>query len=133
MRAEGLRAVSEQTAWVIDGDGDKVSPLVGKEECAFVVFEDLIAGCAIEKAYEEGSIAFRKPVSCHLYPIRVSKLKQGLALNYHRWSVCEPARIQGEKEGLPVFKFLKDPIIRVFGETFYNELENVYRELIKKP
>jgi hypothetical protein len=132
MRAEGVRAVSEQGAWVIDNDGDKVTPLVGREECAFVVFEDTIARCAIEQAFDEGAISFRKPVSCHLYPIRVSKLKQGIALNYHRWSVCEPARILGEKEGLPVFRFLKDPIIRVYGQTFYDELEIVYRELINK-
>jgi hypothetical protein len=132
LRAEGLRAVSEQGAWIIDMEGDKVTPLVGREECAFAVFEDNIARCAIEQAYEEGSISFRKPVSCHLYPIRVSKLKQGKALNYHRWSVCEPARILGEKEGLPVFRFLKDPLIRVFGENFYDELEIVYRELNTK-
>ena len=132
LRAEGIRAVSEQGAWVIDGDGDKVTPLVGREECAFAVFEDNIARCAVEKAYDDGAIPFRKPVSCHLYPIRVSKLKQGIALNYHRWSVCEPARILGEKEGLPVFRFLKDPIIRVYGQPFYDELEIVYRELINK-
>ncbi|TFH25717.1 MAG: DUF3109 family protein [Bacteroidia bacterium] len=133
MRAEGVRAVSEQGAWIIDGDGDKVTPLVGREECAYVVFEDNIARCAVEQAFEEGAIPFRKPVSCHLYPIRVSKLKQGIALNYHRWSVCEPARILGEKEGLPVFRFLRDPIVRVYGQAFYDELEIVYRELIHKP
>jgi hypothetical protein len=132
MRAEGKSALREQGAWVIDNDGDQVTPLVGREECAFVVFEDTTARCAIEQAYDEGVIAFRKPVSCHLYPIRVNKLKQGIALNYHRWSICEPARILGEKEGVPVFRFLKDPIVRVYGEEFYGELEIVYRELIKK-
>ena len=132
MRPEGVRAVSEQGAWLIDSDGDKVTPLVGREECAFAVFDDKIARCAIEQAFEEGAIPFRKPISCHLYPIRVSKLKQGIALNYHRWSVCEPARILGEKEGLPVFRFLQDPIIRVYGQSFYDELEGVYRELIQK-
>lgn len=106
-----------------------MTPLVGQEECAFVVFEEAIARCAIEQAYEHGAISFRKPVSCHLYPIRVSKLKQGIALNYHQWSICEPARILGKREGVPVFRFLKDPLIRVYGEKFYEELENVYREL----
>ena len=132
LRAEGVRAVTEQEAWVIDGDGDKVTPLVGREECAYVVFEENIARCAIEQAFDDGAIPFGKPVSCHLYPIRVSKLKQGIALNYHRWSVCEPARILGEKEGVPVFRFLMDPIIRVYGQPFYDELEIVYRELINK-
>ena len=129
MRAEGKRAVKEQGAWVIDTDGDKVTPLVGGEECAFVVFEEAIARCAIEQAYEHGSITFRKPVSCHLYPIRISKLNKGIALNYHQWSVCEPARILGKREGVPVFRFLEEAITRVFGKEFYNELETVYMEL----
>lgn len=132
MRAEGKRAVRDQGAWVEDSDGDKVTPLVGREECAFVVFEDSIARCAIEHAYDEGSITFRKPVSCHLYPIRIARLKEGKALNYHQWSICEPARILGKKEGVPVFRFLRDSLTRVYGEEFYNELEIVYRELIKK-
>jgi hypothetical protein len=132
LRAEGVRAVSQQGAWVVDGEGEKVTPLVGREECAYAVFDEGIARCAIEQAYEAEAIPFRKPVSCHLYPIRVSKLKQGMALNYHRWSICEPARILGKQEGIPVFRFLQDPITRVFGELFYEELETVYRELKKR-
>jgi hypothetical protein len=131
MRAEGLQEVNEQGSWVVDGDGDQVTPLVGREECAYVVFEQGIARCSIEKAFESGSVSFQKPVSCHLYPIRVSKLKNAVALNYHRWSICEPARILGRKEGMPVFRFLKDPITRVYGAAFYDELENVYRELVQ--
>jgi len=132
MRPEGLRAVEEQGSWMVDRDGDKVTPLVNKEECAYVIFEDGIAWCAIEKAYIEGTIPFQKPVSCHLYPIRVSPLKTGVALNYHRWSICEPARILGKKEQEPVFRFLKDPITRVYGTEFYEELEIVYKELSKR-
>ena len=131
MRAEGLRAVSEQGAWVVDLDGDKVTPLVDREECAYVYFEEGIAKCAIEKAFEQDAVPFQKPVSCHLYPIRVTKLKNGIALNYHRWSICEPARILGNKMGTPVFRFLKGAITRVYGEKFYNELEQVYSELNK--
>lgn len=131
MRAVGIQAVREQGAWVIDDDGDQVTPLVGMEECAYVVFEGKIARCAIEQAYDKGAIRFRKPASCHLYPIRVAKLKQGIALNYHQWSICEPARILGKQEGVPVFRFLKDPLIRVYGEEFYRELEIVYAELTK--
>ncbi len=129
LRVEGLQAVREQGAWVIDRDGDRVTPLVGREECAYAVFENNIARCAIEQAYDAGAISFRKPVSCHLYPIRVAKLKQGIALNYHQWSICEPARILGKKEAVPVFRFLKDSLIRVYGEEFYRELEMVYAEL----
>jgi hypothetical protein len=129
MRAEGKRAVKEQGAWVIDSDGDKVTPLIGREECAFVVFEETIARCAIEQAYEHGAVSLRKPVSCHLYPIRVSRLNKGIALNYHQWSICEPARILGKREGVPVFRFLEEAITRVFGKEFFLELENVYIEL----
>ena len=113
-------------------ENDKVTPLVGGEECAYAVFEDGIARCSIEQAYDAGAIAFRKPVSCHLYPIRVAKLRQGIALNYHQWSICEPARILGKNEGVPVFRFLRDPLTRVFGEDFYEELEIVYRELFER-
>lgn len=132
MRVEGLKSVNEKGSWVIDNDGDKVTPLVGWEECAYAIFEDGIARCAIEKAYEEDSIPFQKPVSCHLYPIRINKLKKGIALNYHRWSICGPARVLGEKEDVPVFRFLKDPITRVYGAQFYSELEIVYDELISQ-
>ena len=132
LRREALRAIDEQGSWVIDDDGDKVTPLIGREECAYVVFNDGIARCAIEQAFEEGTISFRKPVSCHLYPIRVNKMGRGIALNYHRWGICEPARIMGKKEGVPVFMFLKDPIERVYGKEFYQELELVYSELRKE-
>lgn len=132
LRPEARRAIEKQGAWLIDGDGDKVTPLIGQEECAYVIFENGIARCAIEKAYEEGEIPYRKPLSCHLYPIRVTKLGKGVALNYHRWGICEPARILGKKESLPVFRFLKDPIQRAYGEEFYQELELVYSELNKK-
>ncbi len=131
MRAEGLREVNQQGSWVVDREGDKVTPLVGGEECAYVIFEEGIARCSIQKAYDEGSVPFQKPVSCHLYPIRVNKLKHGVALNIHQWSICEPARILGKKEGVPVFMFLKEAIIRVYGREFFQELEIVYRELIQ--
>lgn len=133
LRAEGKRAVREQGAWVTDTDGEKVTPLVGRDECAYVVFENGIARCAVEHAYNTGAISVRKPVSCHLYPIRVAKLKQGVALNYHQWSICEPARILGRKEGVPVFRFLEEAITRVFGKEFYKELEAVYMDLAKQP
>ena len=133
LRAEGKRAVRESGSWVIDNDGEKVTPLVGNEECAYAVFENGIARCAVEQAYEQGAISFRKPVSCHLYPIRITKLKGGIALNYHQWSICEPGRLKGREEGVPVFRFLKEAITRVFGKDFYNELEAVYRELPGHP
>lgn len=132
MRAEGIRAVEEKGPWVIDHDGEKVTPLVGEEECAYTVFKNGIARCSIEIAFQEGAIPFRKPVSCHLYPVRVNRLKDAIALNYHQWSICEPARLLGKKKNIPVFRFLKDALIRVFGKRFYDELESVYGEMNKE-
>ena len=129
MREEARRALEEKGNWMVDTDGEKVTPLVGVEECAYVIFEGGIARCAIEKAFEEKKLDWQKPVSCHLYPIRVSRLSNAYALNYHRWGICEPARILGGKEGMPVFRFLRDPISRVYGAEFYEELENVYSEI----
>jgi len=130
MRKEGIHVVEQQGSWVMDRDGDQVTPLVGRKECAYAIFEKGIARCAIEKAYEAGAIPFQKPVSCHLYPIRVSKLKNAVALNYHRWSICEPARILGKRKGEPVFRFLREAITRVYGEAFYREMEKVYNKYI---
>lgn len=131
LREEAISAILEQGSWVIDLDGDKVTPLIGKEECAYVVFKKGIAWCAIEQAFEEGALFFRKPVSCHLYPIRVSKIGKGIALNYHRWGICDPARVKGKEEEVPVFRFLRDSLERVYGKEFYKELELVYKELNK--
>lgn len=133
MRTEGIRALSVQGNWVIDEDGDQVTPLLrGREECAYVWWDGDIAKCAIEKAWENGDTLFRKPVSCHLYPIRVSRLSEGFALNIHHWSVCEPARVLGKQLGVPVFRFLKEAIERVYGNDFYNELEEIYSVLQKE-
>jgi len=126
MRKDGIAVIEEQGNWVVDSDGDMVTPLLnGDEECAYVIFEGDIAVCAIEKAWEAGVTSFRKPVSCHLYPIRVTKLYEGEALNIHQWSVCAPAREFGKTLGVPVFRFLKDALVRVYGEDFYKELEEI--------
>lgn len=129
---KGRDVIEEEGTWTIDSDGDKVTPLIEGNECAFTFFKDGIAFCGIEKAWEEGKIPFQKPLSCHLYPIRLSKVGEMTALNYHRWPICDPARKLGKKKGLPVFRFLKDSIIRAYGEEFYEEMEKVYREWKKR-
>ena len=129
MRAEGKVAAAALGPWVVDHDGDQVTPLVDGEECAYAVFEDGVARCAVEIAYEAGAVSFQKPVSCHLYPIRVTPLKSGIALNVHRWSICEPARVLGKKMKMPVFQFLKGALVRVYGQAFYEELEEIYRDM----
>ena len=124
MTPEGIEAVERQGFMVIDEDGDYTTPLVGDAECAYFRRENGITFCAIEKAWEEGKTPFRKPISCHLYPIRLVRFSNGTTgLNYHRWSVCEPARRCGKQLGLPVYRALREPIVRAFGEAFYEALE----------
>ena len=130
LRPEGLKAIEKEGVFTIDWDSEKVTPLVNGKECAFAIFDDNgTAKCGIEKAWEEGKTKFRKPISCHLYPIRVAKLKDYEALNYHRWKICEPACDCGSKLNVPVFRFLKSALIQKYGEAFYAQLEVVYKAL----
>ena len=131
MTQEGIREVEKNGVYYNDGD-EPVTTLVNHQECAFVYFDnDKTAKCAIEKTFNENKIDFNKPVSCHLYPIRVAKLSKGEALNYDKWDICEPACACGEKLKVPVFKFLKKAIIRKWGELFFKELEKVDTQLKK--
>ncbi|HEY4788212.1 MAG TPA: DUF3109 family protein [Bacteroidales bacterium] len=131
MREEGIEAIMEQGTSVIDSDGDYVTPLINGRECAFVVFENGAAKCTIEKAYEANVISFRKPISCHLYPIRVIKYSNFEALNYHQWDICKPALWYGEKMGIPLYIYLKEPLIRKYGEKWYEQLEIAAKEVLK--
>jgi hypothetical protein len=129
----GIESIDQQGKWLVDkDDGEKVTPLINGKECAYTVFENGIAFCGIERAYNAGSTKFQKPSSCHLYPIRVSILGEYTVLNYHRWNICEPARILGKQSQMPVFRFLKSSIERVFGEVFYNEMEVAFKEIISQ-
>jgi hypothetical protein len=121
----GIAAVDKLGTYVIDADGDYTTTLVSpKAECAFVFFDEKnIAKCAIEKAYQEGKITWQKPISCHLYPIRIDKLKNHEAVNYNRWDICKPACTCGKKLDVPVYKFLKTPLIRKYGKDWYKQLE----------
>lgn len=124
MTPEGIAAVERQGFMVVDEEGDFTTPLVDGAECAYAYKENGITLCAVEKAWMEGRTPFRKPISCHLYPIRLVRFSNGsIGLNYHRWSVCAPARACGRKRGIPVYKALKEPIIRRFGAEFYEALE----------
>lgn len=124
MKPEGVAAVERDGVMVLDEDGDLTTTLIDGAECAFSFEEGGITFCAIERAWKEGKTMFRKPVSCHLYPIRVAKFSNGTyGLNYHRWSVCVPAVKYGNKLGVPVYRSLKEPIIRRFGEEFYEALD----------
>ena len=115
-----------------DYDGELVTSIIKGEECVFTYFdEDGVCKCVIDKAYREGRITVPKPISCHLYPIRLQKYPNFTAVNYHKWSVCKPAVELGEREGVELYKFLKEPLIRKFGEKWYNELCDTV-ELLEK-
>ncbi|GAB4310560.1 MAG: DUF3109 family protein [Bacteroidales bacterium] len=123
MRPEGIEVIRLLGVFDYDTDGSLVTPLINDRDCAFVIYENNIARCAIEKAWEEGKTEFRKPVSCHLYPVRINKLKNGMeAVNYHQWHICQPGRTMGKKEGIYLYRYLKEPLIRKFGEEWYNKL-----------
>ncbi|MDY9917521.1 Protein of unknown function [Porphyromonadaceae bacterium KH3R12] len=115
--------INRQGIAYTDYDGELVTSLVNGKECVFTYFDaDGICKCAIDNAYREGRISVRKPVSCHLYPIRLTEYSDFTAVNYHRWSICEPAVRLGRKEGIPLYRFLREPLTRKFGEEWYNEV-----------
>ena len=124
MRPEGRQAVEEKGFFEIDRDGDLVTPLVpGSEECAYCLFEDGNCLCSMERQYFAGKCAFRKPISCQLYPIRVVTLGDGcVGLNLHRWDICRCAFEKGRREGIRVYEFLREPLIRAYGADFYEGL-----------
>jgi len=125
MREEGRLAVEDKGFFEIDRDGDIVTPLVpGSEECAYTHFNaDGSCLCSMEKCYFEGKCDFRKPLSCWLYPIRVTTLSSGMqALNMHYWDICKDAFAKGRKEGIRVYQFLREPLIHAYGEEFYDAL-----------
>ena len=122
MTKEGIDVVKKNGVFEYDVDGEYVTPLVNDDECAFVYTEGGISYCAIEKAFREGKINFKKPISCHLYPVRLTYVGQTLAVNYHEWYMCSSALHCGSKKEVPLYKYLKEPLIRKFGETWYNKL-----------
>ena len=121
---EHKNEVQQQGYSVIDSDGDLVTPLFNNKECAYTYTDtNGITKCAIERAFLDGEIDFRKPVSCHLFPIRITSYDDFDAVNYQQLDICKPGRACGAQQKLPLFKFLKEPLIRKYGEEWYNELE----------
>ncbi len=120
-----LKAIEEKGSWETDPEGDVVTTCLPSGECNFSRYENGILSCGMEQAWKDGKSDFRKPISCHLYPIRVSQVGEYDALNYHRWDVCKPACVLGDEHKVPVFKFLKDALIRKYGEEWYADLEAI--------
>ena len=124
MTEAGRQVVEQEGVYDYDEMAGLVTPLINDRECAFAGFhENGVSFCAIEKAYLAGKTPFRKPISCHLYPIRLTEKDGFTQLNYNRWSICTPAVRKGTKAGLPLYKFLKEPLIRRFGEQWYELLD----------
>ena len=120
---EGKKAIADQGPYLLDEDGDYSTPTVDGKECAYALYDEKgVLKCGIEQAYLDGKIEFRKPISCHLYPIRITKKKNLEAVNYHKWKICSPACHYGKELQVPLYKFLKTPLIRKYGEPWYNEL-----------
>lgn len=121
--------INAQGVSYIDEDGEPVTSIINGGECVFTCFDDNgVCGCIFEKAYSEGRIEWKKPISCHLYPVRLQKYHDFTAVNYHRWTVCHCARQLGQQQGVPVFRFLKEPLVRRFGEEWFEQLEIFYNE-----
>ena len=111
---------------------DPATTCLDSGECVFVYKENNLLGCAVEKAHLYGEIDFYKPISCHLYPIRLGKAGNKETINYHEWSICSDACLLGKKMDLPMFKFLRTPLVRSYGEHWYKELELVYEEYMSQ-
>lgn len=124
--------IEKQGIAYIDDDGELVTSIIKGRECVFTYFDaDGVCRCAIDNAFREGKISVQKPISCHLYPIRLHKYDEFTALNYDRWSVCRPALRLGKKTGIKLYQFLKEPLIRKFGEEWYQEVCQI-AELLSK-
>lgn len=122
LRGEGLSEIEMRGTSITDIEGELVTPLINNEECAYTVIEYGIFKCAIEIAYHAGAVKFRKPLSCHLFPVRVKQYRDFRAVNYEEWPICLPAVAAGEKHNSHLWVYLREPLVRAFGEEWYNRL-----------
>jgi hypothetical protein len=128
LSGRGRETVGKQGVFDYDMLGNFVTPLINDGECCYTGFDNGIAYCAIERAYERGVIPFRKPVSCHLYPVRITRYDNFEAVNYHKWGICKPALKKGKKDGTPLYIFLKNALVRKYGENWYARLEKAAQD-----
>jgi len=126
LRKEGLEAIEAQGLYTTNEIGEHETTLIDGADCAYVIYDEKnVALCGIEEAYNQGEIAFKKPVSCHLYPVRIKQYSEFAAVNYDKWEICDDACTLGKELGVPVYKFVKQALVRKFGEDWYAELEKV--------
>ncbi|MDD2387048.1 MAG: DUF3109 family protein, partial [Bacteroidales bacterium] len=133
LTSAGKSVVDVEGVWMLDVDGDQTTTILANSgACVFTQYDDKgIAYCVIEKAWEEGLLDFRKPISCHLYPIRIKKYKDFDAVNYNVWSICKDAIKLGNEKNIKIYQFLKEPLIRKYGEQWYEDL-CVCAEMLKE-
>lgn len=130
LRQEGIESIEKNGVFITTKFGDLETPLINHADCAYVIFdENKTALCAIEEAYNQGIINWKKPVSCHLYPVRVKDYSEFSAVNYDKWEICDDACTLGKELQVPIYKFVKEALIRKFGEDWYLELEKVAANL----
>ncbi len=123
LNKKGIEEIEKTGLFEQDVDGDFVTPTINNRECAYALYDQKgILKCGIEQAFLEGKTTFRKPISCYLYPIRITKYDHYEALNYDRWHICKPACNNGRELGVPIYKFLKGPLTTKYGEAWYEEL-----------
>jgi hypothetical protein len=123
LRPEGIAAIEAQGAFVKGEDGEWETPLVNGSECAYVIFDKQgVTKCGLEAAYNAGATSWKKPVSCHLYPVRTREYESFTAVNYHQWGICSDACALGAELQVPVYVFVKEALIRKFGAAWYEEL-----------
>ncbi|MDA8910324.1 DUF3109 family protein [Crocinitomicaceae bacterium] len=133
MSEKGIQTIKDEGVYYLDEEDAPATKLIDKKECCFVYFDNSnTAKCSIETAYKSGEIDFNKPQSCHLYPIRIKEFTEFTALNYEEWDICAPACSLGQSLKVPVYKFLQEPITRVFGSSFFHELSKIDLELKKR-
>ena len=133
LSASAQSVIDQQGVAYIDREGDMVTSIVGRKDCVFTCYQEGCCLCVLERAYRKGEIDFCKPISCALYPIREKALGNGLVgLNYHRWKICQCAVEKGKELDLPLYQFLKEPLVRRFGQQWYDELCMVAQQLSRQ-
>lgn len=130
---QALQVIQTQGVSYTDIEGDLVTSVIGNRDCVFCTYTtDGICLCALEKICDEGKIPFKKPVSCHLYPVRITRYPNFTAVNYDRRTICSGAEKKGKAMKIRVYQFLKAPLIRYFGQEWYDELAFVAAEYLRQ-
>lgn len=130
----GIEVIEKEGTHTVDDEGELCTPIISGRECVYAIYDDKkVLKCGIEQAYLDGKIGFKKPISCHLYPIRITQKKNFEAVNYHKWHICSPACSLGKELQVPLYRFLKDPLIRKYGQTWYDELVTAIEAGVQTP